>query len=228
MGIKTNKFDLIVVGGGHAGIEAALASKRRGFSTLLLTISPELIGQMSCNPSVGGGAKSQLVFEVDSLGGEIAYNTDKTGIQFKLLNATKGPAIWALRAQSDRKKYRDTIRKTVTKEVTVMEGEVTELITEENRIRGVRTATEQEFFADTVILTTGTFLSGLIHIGLNSFPSGRLGEPPSAGLSESLRKAGLELGRLKTGTSARVDIRSLDTSKIDASTRRRKTPAFLP
>jgi tRNA uridine 5-carboxymethylaminomethyl modification enzyme len=214
MKAKTNKFDLIVVGGGHAGIEAALAAKRRGFDCLLLTINPELIGQMSCNPSVGGGAKSQLVFEVDSLGGEIAYNTDKTGIQFKLLNATKGPAIWALRAQSDRKKYRDTIRKIVTKEVTVMEGEVTELLIEKSRIKGVKTAAGQEFFGDAVILTTGTFLSGLIHIGLNSFPSGRLGEPPSTGLSESLRKAGLELGRLKTGTSARVDMRSLDSSKM--------------
>jgi tRNA uridine 5-carboxymethylaminomethyl modification enzyme len=211
---KTNKFDLIVVGGGHAGIEAVLAGRRRGFDCLLLTINPESIGQMSCNPSVGGGAKSQLVFEVDSLGGEIAYNTDKTGIQFKLLNATKGPAIWALRAQSDRKKYRDTIRKTITREVTVIEGEVTGLITEENRIKGVRTASGQEFFADAVILTTGTFLSGLIHIGLNSFPSGRLGEPPSNGLSESLRKIGLQLGRLKTGTSARADMRSLDISQM--------------
>jgi tRNA uridine 5-carboxymethylaminomethyl modification enzyme len=211
---KINKFDLIVVGGGHAGIEAALATKRRGFECLLLTINPELIGQMSCNPSVGGGAKSQLVFEVDALGGEIAYNTDKTGIQFKLLNATKGPAIWALRAQSDRKKYRDTIRKTVTGEVSVVEGEVTDIIVEKNQIKGVRMAAGQEFFANAVILTTGTFLSGLIHIGLNSFPSGRLGEPPSNGLSESLRKNGLELGRLKTGTSARVDMRSLDLSQM--------------
>jgi tRNA uridine 5-carboxymethylaminomethyl modification enzyme len=213
MKLKTNKFDVIVVGGGHAGIEAALASKRRGFSTLLLTISPELIGQMSCNPSVGGGAKSQLVFEVDALGGEIAYNTDKTGIQFKMLNAKKGPAIWALRAQSDRKKYRNTIRKALTKEVTVKEGEVTDLILEEKKIKGVKTAAEQEFLSDAVILTTGTFLSGLIHIGLESFPSGRLGEPPSEGLSESLRNIGLKLGRLKTGTSARADMRTIDLSK---------------
>jgi tRNA uridine 5-carboxymethylaminomethyl modification enzyme len=213
MKLKTNKFDVIVVGGGHAGIEAALASKRRGFSTLLLTISPELIGQMSCNPSVGGGAKSQLVFEVDALGGEIAYNTDKTGIQFKMLNAKKGPAIWALRAQSDRKKYRNTIRKALTKEVTVKEGEVTDLILEEKKIKGVKTAAEQEFLSDAVILTTGTFLSGLIHIGLESFPSGRLGEPPSEGLSGSLINTGLKLGRLKTGTSARADMRTIDLSK---------------
>jgi tRNA uridine 5-carboxymethylaminomethyl modification enzyme len=210
---ETNKFDVIVVGGGHAGIEAALASSRRGFDTLLLTISPEFIGQMSCNPSMGGGAKSQLVFEVDSLGGEIAYNTDKTGIQFKMLNAKKGPAIWALRAQSDRKNYRKTIKKTLKSEVTVKDGEVTELILERNKIKGVKTASGKEFFSNAVILTTGTFLSGLIHIGLESFPSGRLGEPPSQGLSDSLKENGLKLGRLKTGTSARADMRTIDFSK---------------
>ncbi len=214
MEAKTNKFDVIVVGGGHAGIEAALASERRGFSTLLLTISPELIGQMSCNPSMGGGAKSQLIFEVDALGGEIAYNTDKTGIQFKMLNAKKGPAIWALRAQSDRKNYRETIAKEIKKEVTVKEGEVTELILEGKKISGVKIGSGEEFFSDAVILTTGTFLSGLIHIGLESFPSGRLGEPPSLGLSESLRNAELKLGRLKTGTSARADMQTIDLSKM--------------
>jgi len=211
---ETNRFDVIVVGGGHAGIEAALASKRRGFTCLLLTLKPDLIGQMSCNPSVGGGAKSQLVFEVDALGGEIAYNTDRTGIQFKLLNVKRGPAIWALRAQSDRKKYRDTIKKTLIKEVTILEGEVRELILEGKKTKGVKTASGEEFFCDAVILTTGTFLSGLIHIGLDCFPSGRLGEPPSVGLSESLKKIGLKLGRLKTGTSARADIRTINVSKM--------------
>ena len=208
----TKRFDVIVVGGGHAGIEAALASRRRGFSTLLITISPEFIGQMSCNPSVGGGAKSQLVFEVDALGGEMAYNTDKTGIQFKMLNEKKGPAIWALRAQSDRKEYRDEIKKILADEVPIMEGEVSELILEGKKIKGVRTARGEEFFSDTVILTTGTFLSGLIHIGMKSFPSGRLGEPPSVALSESIKASGLELARLKTGTSARADMRTIDTS----------------
>lgn len=213
MGTKKNKYDIIVVGGGHAGIEAALASKKRGFNTLLITLRADLIGQMSCNPSVGGGAKSQLVFEVDALGGEIGYNTDKTGIQFKMLNSKKGPAIWALRAQSDRKKYREAITKTVKKEITVKEGEVTELILEEKQIKGLKISSGEEFFSDAVILTTGTFLSGLIHIGLKSFPSGRLGEPPSAELSESLEKHGLQLGRLKTGTSARADMRTIDLSE---------------
>jgi len=212
---KTIKeFDVIVVGGGHAGIEAALASARRGFSTLLITISPELIGQMSCNPSVGGGAKSQLVFEVDSLGGEIGYNTDRTGIQFKMLNEKKGPAIWALRAQSDRKKYREEIKKILAKEVTILKGEVSELLLTGKKIKGVKTAAGEEFFSDTVVLTTGTFLSGLIHIGMESFPSGRLGEPPSVGLSDSLKKSGLKLARLKTGTSARADTNTIDYSKM--------------
>ena len=210
---ETKKFDIIVVGGGHAGIEAALASSRRGFDTLLLTISPEFIGQMSCNPSIGGGAKSQLVFEVDALGGEMAYNTDITGIQFKMLNSKKGPAIWALRAQSDRKDYRETIKKTLWKEVPVKNEEVTEIIVDGKRIKGVKTASGKDFFSDAVVLTTGTFLSGLIHIGLESFPSGRLGEPPSIGLSDSLIEYGLKLARLKTGTSARVDMKSIDLSK---------------
>jgi tRNA uridine 5-carboxymethylaminomethyl modification enzyme len=206
------EFDVIVVGGGHAGIEAALASARRGFSALLITISPELIGQMSCNPSVGGGAKSQLVFEVDSLGGEIGYNTDRTGIQFKMLNEKKGPAIWALRAQSDRRKYREEIKKILAEEVTILKGEVSELLLTGKKIKGVKTASGEEFFSDTVVLTTGTFLSGLIHIGMESFPSGRLGEPPSVGLSDSLKKIGLQLARLKTGTSARADMRTIDTT----------------
>lgn len=208
----TKEFDVIVVGGGHAGIEAALASKRRGFSTLLITISPEFIGQMSCNPSVGGGAKSQLVFEVDALGGEIACNTDKTGIQFKMLNEKKGPAIWALRAQSDRKEYREEIKKNLADKVPILEGEVSELILEEKKIKGIKTALGEEFFSETVILTTGTFLSGLIHIGMDSFPSGRLGEPPSTCLSDSLKKSGLRLGRLKTGTSARADMKTINTT----------------
>ena len=207
-----NKFDVIVVGGGHAGIEAALAARRRGFDTLLLTVNIDMIGQMACNPSVGGLAKSHLVYEIDALGGEIGYNTDETGIQFKMLNTKKGPAIWSLRAQSDREKYRERIKKVIMNEVTVKQGIVNELIVEENRVKGVKTDMGMEYSSDAVILTTGTFLRGLIHIGLNSSPAGRLGEPPSEGLSDSLKNLGLSLGRLKTGTSARVDKRTIDFS----------------
>ncbi|MCK4225986.1 FAD-dependent oxidoreductase, partial [candidate division WOR-3 bacterium] len=163
-----NKFDIIVVGGGHAGCEAALAASRRGFETLLLTIDIDMIGQMSCNPSVGGLAKSHLVYEVDALGGEIGYNTDITGIQFKMLNTKRGPAIWSLRAQSDRIRYRERLNQVVTNEVTVKEGTVKELIIDGKRVKGVKTEIGVEYLSDAVILTTGTFLKGLIHIGLKS------------------------------------------------------------
>ncbi len=208
-----NKFDIIVVGGGHAGCEAALAASRRGFETLLLTIDIDMIGQMSCNPSVGGLAKSHLVYEVDALGGEIGYNTDITGIQFKMLNTKRGPAIWSLRAQSDRIRYRERLNQVVTNEVTVKEGTVKELIIDGKRVKGVKTEIGVEYLSDAVILTTGTFLKGLIHIGLKSSPGGRLGEPPSKGLSQFLKKLGLRLGRLKTGTSARVDRKTIDFSR---------------
>lgn len=205
-----NKFDIIVIGGGHAGCEASLVTRRRGFDTLLITMNINMIGQMSCNPSVGGLAKSHLVYEVDALGGEIGYNTDKTGIQFKMLNTSKGPAIWSLRAQSDRIQYRESMKEVLMDELVVKEETVTELILEDNRIKGVKTSKGSEYYTDTVILTTGTFLRGLIHIGLDSEPSGRLGEPPSTELSSSLRKLGLHLGRLKTGTSARVDEKTIN------------------
>ncbi len=204
------RCDIIVVGGGHAGCEAALVARRRGFNTLLITMNSDMIGQMSCNPSIGGLAKSHLVYEVDALGGEIGYNTDKTGIQFKMLNTKKGPAIWSLRAQSDRKLYRQRLKEVIENEVTVKEDTVTELILEGKSIKGVKTDKKMEYYADAVILTTGTFLSGLIHIGLDSSPGGRIGEPPSTELSKSLIKSGLRLGRLKTGTSARVDEKTIN------------------
>ncbi len=195
----------------------------------------DMIGQMSCNPSVGGLAKSHLVYEVDALGGEIGYNTDKTGIQFKMLNKSKGPAIWSLRAQSDRIRYREEIKEIITNEVNVKQGSVTELLLEGNRIKGVKTDIEVECYGDAVILTTGTFLRGLIHIGLDSSPSGRLGEPPSTELSSSLRKLGLRLGRLKTGTSARVDVKTINVNEMvlepgDEHPKRfsHKTKEFIP
>lgn len=209
-----NKYEIIVVGGGHAGIEAALASSRRGFDTLLITIDSNMIGQMSCNPSIGGLAKSHLVYEIDALGGEIGYTADRTGIQFKMLNTKKGPAIWSLRAQSDREEYRKEMSRIINKEVEVKEGMVSKILVEGSRVTGVSTESGDEFLSDAVILTTGTFLRGLIHVGLDSSPGGRMNEPAAYKLSQSLKEIGLEIGRLKTGTSARVKEESLDTSKM--------------
>jgi len=216
-------FDVIVVGGGHAGCEAALAAARMGLKTLLLTINLDTIGQMSCNPSVGGLGKSQLVFEVDALGGEIGYNTDKTGIGFRMLNTRKGPAVWSLRAQVDRRKYRDEMRRVlgIQKNLCWSQEMVTEILitncklqNAKCKVMGVRTQTGREYLSKFVILTTGTFLSGLAHIGLRHFLAGRMGEPPSNELSECLRKLGFKLGRLKTGTSPRIDGKTIDFSVL--------------
>ena len=212
-------FDIIVVGGGHAGCEAALAATRMGLNTLLLTINLDTIGQMSCNPSIGGLGKSQLVFEVDALGGEIGYNTDKTGIGFRMLNTKKGPAVWSLRAQVDRRKYREEMRRVLEsqKNLYVKQAMITEILTEKSakcKVVGVRTQTGMEYMGKSVILTTGTFLSGLIHIGLRHFPAGRMGEPPSNELSECLKRLGFRLGRLKTGTSPRIDGKTIDFSVL--------------
>jgi tRNA uridine 5-carboxymethylaminomethyl modification enzyme len=218
-------FDCIVVGGGHAGNEAALACSRMGLNTLLLTMKLDTIGQLSCNPSMGGLGKSQLIYEVDALGGEIGYATDRSGIGFRMLNTKKGPAVWSLRAQVDRRDYRDIMRNTVMNQqnLTVKEEEAAEIITESGVIKraeihrkpglravGVKTQNGAEYSAKAVIVTTGTFLDGLIHIGLDHYPSGRMGEPPSQMLSSSLKSLGFELGRLKTGTSPRVDGRTID------------------
>ncbi len=215
------KFDCIVVGGGHAGYEAALVSSRMGLNTLLLTLNLDTIAQLSCNPSMGGLGKSQLIFEVDRLGGEIGYATDLTGIGFKMLNTKKGPAVWSLRAQIDRKRYRENMRKTIMKQknLSVKQEEATEIIVERRKAIGVRTRThsqnpvEMEYFAKTIVVTTGTFLNGLVHIGLHHHSAGRMGELPSEELSNSLRNLGFELGRLKTGTSPRVDGKTIDFSQ---------------
>ncbi|HDI82623.1 MAG TPA: tRNA uridine-5-carboxymethylaminomethyl(34) synthesis enzyme MnmG, partial [candidate division WOR-3 bacterium] len=209
------QYDVIVVGAGHAGIEAALAAKRMGASVLVLTIHLDMIGHMPCNPAVGGIAKSHLVFEIDALGGEIGFATDKTGIQFKMLNRKKGPSVWSLRAQVDRADYRSYMKKKIMESVDVKQGEVVEILTEGDRAIGVKTKTGTEYYSKTVILTTGTFMQGLVHIGMVRFSAGRLGEPPSTGLSDSLKKLGFELGRLKTGTSARADGRTIDFSKME-------------
>jgi len=216
MSVSTEYYDCIIIGAGHAGCEAALAASRMGVDTLLITINFDRIGQMSCNPSVGGLAKSHLVFEIDALGGEIAFNTDKTGTQFRMLNTSKGAAVWSLRAQVDRIGYRNAMRKTVErqKNLTLKEGIVEKILVNKDKIIGIATTTGMEYRAKTVVITTGTFLNGLIHIGLVHFPAGRAGEFPATGLAESLSQLGFLIGRLKTGTSARVSGKSIDFSAL--------------
>jgi len=208
---------VIVVGAGHAGIEAALAVARMGGKVLVITLSIDQIGQMSCNPSIGGLAKAHLVKEVDALGGEIGMAADETAIQVKLLNTSKGPAVWSLRSQNDRKQYRERMKRVLmeTPNVTVVQDEVVEILVEGKRAKGVRTKSGMEYYAGSVVVTTGTFLNGLIHIGMVSFPAGRAGEFPAVELSKNLMELGFRLGRFKTGTSPRIDIRSVDLSKME-------------
>ncbi|MDI6840635.1 MAG: tRNA uridine-5-carboxymethylaminomethyl(34) synthesis enzyme MnmG [bacterium] len=211
-----SNFDCIVIGGGHAGCEAALASARMGLNTLLLTLNLDTIGQLSCNPSMGGIGKSQLIFEVDALGGEIGYATDETGIGFRMLNTKKGPAVWSLRTQVDRKRYRQRMQRVVNtqKNLCIKQEEAAGIIVKNDKAIGVYTKRGAEYFSTAVVVTTGTFLNGLIHIGLHHYPSGRVGEPPSEELSESLKKLSFKLGRLKTGTSPRVNGGTINFSKL--------------
>jgi len=217
MAIYPERYDVIVVGAGHAGIEAALAAARMGGKVLVFTLNIDQIGQMSCNPAIGGLAKSHLVKEIDALGGEIAKAADETGLQFKMLNTSKGPAVWALRSQNDRKAYRGRMKRIMEEEknVDIIQEEVIEILTRDGRAVGVRTRTGMEYSASSVVLTTGTFLNGLIHIGMVSFPAGRAGEFAAIDLSQSLKNIGLKLGRFKTGTSPRIDIRTVDLSKME-------------
>ena len=210
------EFDVIVVGGGHAGCEAALAAARLGSKTLLLTMEPSRIAQMSCNPAVGGIAKGHLVKEIDALGGEMGRNTDRAGIQFRFINTSKGPAVRALRAQCDKKLYRAAMQDTLAREprLTIAEGVVDRLLTSGGAVTGVVTGAGETIAAKAVILTSGTFLKGLIHIGLNHFPAGRAGESSAEHLSDCMRDLGFEAGRLKTGTPPRLDRGTIDFSAM--------------
>jgi tRNA uridine 5-carboxymethylaminomethyl modification enzyme len=209
-------YDVIVVGGGHAGIEACLACARLGHPTLLITQKVEQIGFMSCNPAVGGLAKGHLVKEIDALGGEMAKATDETGIQFRQLNDTKGPAVRSSRAQVDRQAYRSRMRRTVENQdnLSIKEVTVEEILTEGDRVVGVKTGSDETILTKTLILAPGTFMNGLIHIGLKHYPAGRMGDPPSIGLSESLKRLEFRMGRLKTGTTPRLDRNTIDFSQL--------------
>lgn len=209
-------FDVIVVGGGHAGIEASLACARMGHPTLLITQNIEQIGYMSCNPAIGGLAKGHLVKEIDALGGEMARATDETGIQFKQLNTTRGPAVRSSRAQVDRQAYRLRMKRIVEEQANlfIKQATVEEIILDGNKVIGVRTEADDTIYGKTLILAPGTFLNGLVHIGLTHFPSGRMGDPPSIGLSESLKRLGFRIGRLKTGTTPRLDGNTIDFSEL--------------
>lgn len=215
---KEGDFDIIVIGAGHAGCEAALASARMGFSTCLFTINLDTIAQMSCNPAIGGLAKGHLVREIDALGGEMAKVTDRAGIQFRMLNMSKGPAVWSLRAQADRVLYRLSMRNALEsqKNLKIKQSSVEKIIAEDGKVRGIITSLGVFYGARAIIVTTGTFLKGLIHIGLENFPAGRAGEFPSVGLSDSLKELGFKIGRLKTGTPPRLDARTIDFSKTEA------------
>ena len=211
------QYDIIVVGGGHAGCEACVAASRMGRRTLLLTQNLDTIAFMSCNPAIGGLAKGQLVKEIDALGGIMGRAIDATGIQFRLLNTKKGPAVRSSRAQADRQLYRLWIKHALesTINLEIKQASAEKILVHDGQVEGVETALGERFYANAVILTTGTFLNGLIHIGLANFPAGRLGEAPSLGIAESLRQLGFTIGRLKTGTTPRLDARTIDYSVME-------------
>ncbi|NPA48634.1 MAG: tRNA uridine-5-carboxymethylaminomethyl(34) synthesis enzyme MnmG [Thermodesulfobacteria bacterium] len=217
MAVYPEKFDVIVIGAGHAGIEAAMAAVKLGCRTLVLTINLDRIGAMSCNPAIGGLAKGHLVKEIDALGGVMAKAIDATGIQFRKLNTRKGPAVRATRAQADRWRYQAYMKQLLERapRLTLKQAMVDRILVKDERVEGVETSVGEIFYARAVVVTTGTFLKGLIHIGLKNFPAGRMGDPPSNKLSDCLRELGFEIGRLKTGTCPRLDGRTIDYSRLE-------------
>ncbi|MDI1471244.1 tRNA uridine 5-carboxymethylaminomethyl modification enzyme GidA [Thermodesulfovibrio sp. N1] len=225
---KEKDFEIIVVGAGHAGCEAAAACAKMGLSTALFTIYLDTIAQLSCNPAIGGLAKGHLVREIDALGGIMARVTDMAGIQFRMLNRSKGPAVWSLRAQADRILYNVSMRKLLEMQdnLTIKQAMVEEIVVENGKVKGIITSLGVFYEAKAVIITPGTFLNGLIHIGLNSFEAGRAGEFPSKKLSYCLQKLGLKMGRLKTGTPPRIDAKTIDFSKTEEQWGDFPPPAF--
>ena len=228
MFVYPKKYDVIVVGGGHAGVEAALAAARIGCQTLMLTMNADTIGQMSCNPAIGGLAKGHIAREIDAMGGEMGKCTDMTGLQFRMLNTKKGPAVRAPRAQCDKKAYQFRMKWLCEREpnLDIRQGQVSQLVHKAGKVMGVETTMETRYEGASVVITTGTFLKGLMHVGANKQTGGRAGESAVGGFSDSLREVGLELGRLKTGTPPRLLKRSIDFSKTATQPGDDPVPSF--